>query len=141
MQSVIPERVVKYDKDVRGARKERFILVVDDEESVGIGMTGILKAAGYNAAYVMSGKDAVEEVKKVPYSLVFMDMVMPGMNGLDTFRAIKRERRAVKVVLFTGFFKDADRMILEGIKEGMIEEFIRKPFFAQEIIGTVKKYT
>jgi CheY-like chemotaxis protein len=116
------------------------ILVVDDEESVGIGMSEMLKDAGYSAYYVTNGKDALEAVKDTDYSLIFMDMVMPGMNGLDTFRKIKELRPNQRVVLFTGYFKEADKAIYQGIREGMIDVFIRKPFYSEEILNTAKKY-
>ena len=120
--------------------KNRDILIVDDEESIGVGMTETLKDAGYNVRYVTSGAEAIEAVKKKPYGLVFMDIVMPGINGLDAFRRIKQFRGDTKVVLFTGFFRDAENIIFEGVKEGMIDEFLRKPFFAEEIVNTARKY-
>ncbi len=120
--------------------KARKILIVDDEETVGIGMAEILKDAGFNAAYAVSGSDAVEAVRRIPCSLVFMDMMMPGMNGLETFRKIKELNPGVRVVLFTGFFKDVDKAIYQGVREGMIDLYIRKPFYAEEIINTAKKY-
>lgn len=116
------------------------VLVVDDEEAVGLGMSEILKDNGFEAAYVISGKDAVETVRKNPYNLVFMDIVMPGMNGLETYREIKKIKPDVKVVLFTGYFKDAHDIVLRGVQEGMIDEFIRKPYFADEIIKTARKH-
>lgn len=116
------------------------ILVVDDEETVGIGMSEILKDEGFEAAYVVCGRDAVAAVKETPFNLVFMDIVMPGMNGLETFREIKKARPGTRVVLFTGYFRDAEDVILQGIKEGMIDEFIRKPYFADEIIRSARKY-
>lgn len=116
------------------------VLIVDDEETVGIGMSEMLKDAGFNAIYVTNGSDAVVEAQKSQYSLIFMDMVMPGMNGLETFRNLKKVSPATRVVLFTGFFKDAENTIYQGIREGMIDEFIRKPFFAEEIISTARKY-
>lgn len=116
------------------------VLIVDDEEAVGLGMSEILKDEGYEAAYVLNGGEAVEAMRAKPYSLVFMDMIMPGMNGLEAYREIKKVKPQVKVILFTGFFRDAEEVIMQGIKEGMIDEFIRKPYFADEIIRSVKKY-
>lgn len=116
------------------------VLVVDDEESVGVGMSEILKDEGFEAAYVISGMDAVEAVKKDDYRVVFMDILMPGMNGLDAFRQIKKIRPGTKVIMFTGYFRDAEDVIIQGVKEGMIDEFIRKPYFADEIIRSAKRY-
>lgn len=121
-------------------RELKKVLVVDDEETVGIGMSEILKDAGFEAVYVTSGHEALEAVEGSSYSLIFMDMVMPVMNGLETFRKIKHITPSSRVVLFTGYFKDADRAIYQGVKEGMIDEYIRKPFFTDEIVHTARKY-
>ena len=69
-----------------------------------------------------------------------MDVVMPGMNRLDTYRLIKAFSPATKVILFTGYFRDAEGVIMQGVEEGMIDEFIRKPYFADEIVQTAEKY-
>ncbi len=119
----------------------KSVLVVDDEETVGIGISEILKDAGFKASYVTSGKEALEAVKGSNYELIFMDMMMPGMDGLETFRQIKKVDPKARVVLFTGYFKDADRAIYQGIREGMIDVYIRKPFFAEEIVETARKYS
>ncbi|MBI4948821.1 MAG: response regulator [Deltaproteobacteria bacterium] len=124
----------------RTQRVKPSILIVDDEEAVGLGMSEILKDEGFEAAYALNGKDAVEAMNAKSYSLVFMDMIMPGMNGLEAYREIKRIRPQTRVILFTGFFKDAEEVIMQGIKEGMIDEFIRKPYFADEIIRSARKY-
>lgn len=116
------------------------ILVVDDEESVGLGMSEILKYDGFDASYVLSGVEAVKAVKESPYKLIFMDIVMPGMNGLDTYRKIKALSPDTKVILFTGYFRDAEGVIMQGVEEGMIDEFIRKPYFADEIVHIAGKY-
>ncbi len=123
------------------AQEERKkILIIDDEESVCVGMKEMLKDAGFNAFYATDGKRAIEAMSDSDYSLIFMDMIMPGMNGLETFRQIKKIKPGQRVVMFTGFFKEADKMIYQGIKEGMIDVFIRKPFYSDEIINTAKKY-
>jgi len=123
-----------------GVPEARAILVVDDEETVGLGISETLKHSGFKSFFVTSGVAALEEVRKKNYGLVFMDIVMPAMNGLDTYRQIRNINPNIKVVLFTGFFKAVDKVIMEGVKEGMIDEFIRKPFYANEIIDIARKY-
>lgn len=122
------------------AGESKRVLVVDDEETVGIGMTEMLKDAGFEASYATSAAQALYELKNSDYSLVFLDMVMPGMNGLDAFREIKKLRPGTTIVLFTGYFMDAEKAIFEGVKEGMIDVYIRKPFFSEEIVSTAMKY-
>ena len=122
------------------AEKLKNILIVDDEETVGIGMSEMLRDAGFDASYVTSGEKAIEAMSLRPYGLVFMDMVMPGMDGLETFRSIKKLNPDARVILFTGYFKDADKSIYEGVREGMIDVYIRKPFFTDEIVQTARKY-
>ena len=116
------------------------VLIVDDEESVGLGMSELLRDVGFDARYVVNGAEALKAVEEQDYRLIFMDIIMPGMNGLETYRKIARIRPATTVILFTGYFRDAEDVILRGVQEGMVDEFIRKPYFADEIIRSVKKY-
>lgn len=123
-----------------GSPENKAILVVDDEETIGLGMSEILKISGFKASYVTSGPLALEEVQKNHYSLVFMDIVMPGMDGLEAYRQIRAIAPNINVVMFTGFHKDVDNIIMKGVEEGMIDEYIRKPFFAREIVDIARKY-
>jgi len=121
-------------------KNKKSILIVDDEESVGLGMSEMLKDAGFDATYVINGNEAVQAVGGKDYRLIFMDIIMPGMNGLETYREIARISPETTVILFTGYFRDAEDVILKSVKEGMVDEFIRKPYFADEIIRSVQKY-
>lgn len=121
-------------------KNKKSILIVDDEESVGLGMSEMLKDVGFDATYVVNGKEAVKAVGGKDYRLIFMDIIMPGMNGLETYREIARISPETTVILFTGYFRDAEDVILKSVKEGMVDEFIRKPYFADEIIRSVQKY-
>ncbi|MBI5233439.1 MAG: response regulator [Deltaproteobacteria bacterium] len=121
-------------------RLKKKILVVDDEEAVGLGLSEMLKDEGFEAAYAVSGADALRELKRKGYDMVFLDMVMPEMDGLRTFREIRGLDQKIPVVLFTGSYMDAEGKIAEGVGEGMIDEFIRKPFFADDILRSARKF-
>ncbi len=125
---------------MRVATNKNSILIVDDEESVGLGMSEMLKDVGFDATYVINGKEAVKAVEKKDFRLIFMDIIMPGMSGLEAYREIARISPETTVILFTGYFRDAESVILRGVQEGMVDEFIRKPYFADEIIRSVQKY-
>lgn len=118
------------------------ILVVDDDEAVCYGLTELLKDVGYRAAYVTNGFEAMDMVLKGRYKLVFMDIIMSGLNGVDTYRAIRSHvgSERPKCVIITGYFPEAQKVIKEGVCEGMVDEFIRKPFLARDILDVVKKY-
>lgn len=116
------------------------VLIVDDEEAICLGISEILKDEGFRAKYVTDGFAAIEEVLMHEYKLVFMDMIMPGMDGLETYRKISDICPDTKVILFTGYFKEASHAIAAGVEEGMIDDFIRKPYFADELVRVAKKY-
>jgi len=121
-------------------KNKSSILIVDDEESIGLGMSEMLKDVGFDATYVINGKEAVKAVENKAFRLIFMDIIMPGMDGLETYREISVISPETTVILFTGYFRDAENVILKGVKAGMVDEFIRKPYFADEIIRSVQKY-
>ena len=65
---------------------------------------------------------------------------MPDMNGLETYRRLKDIHRGVRVVLITGYFKEVEKIVFEGVKEGMLDLYIRKPFYVDELIHVARKY-
>jgi len=79
------------------------ILVVDDEEDI-LDMTGImLDDAGYDVITTSSGETAIEMVKNNNIDLILLDAVMPGMNGLDVCRTLKRniKTRRIPIIIFS----------------------------------------
>ena len=103
------------------------VLLVDDEQRIlNVGQE-ICKTLGYDVITVNSGKKALEiyKEKKDNINLVILDMIMPEMNGLETFRALKKINPDIKVLLSTGYSIDAKAQ--EMLKNGC-KGYILKPY-------------
>jgi len=103
------------------------ILLVDDEERILTVGREICKALGYSVITCDSGKEALKIYKerKDTINLVILDMIMPEMNGLETFMALKKMNPDIKVLLSTGYSIDAKAQ--EMLKQGC-KGYILKPY-------------
>jgi len=114
-----------------GLYRETILLVDDDEKILTVGRK-ICRKLGYSVITAGSGKKALRiyKEKKDRINLVILDMVMPEMNGLETFLALKRLNPDIKVLLSTGYSIDekAQDMLREGCKG-----YLLKPYSAIEL--------
>ncbi|NOX33566.1 MAG: response regulator [Deltaproteobacteria bacterium] len=103
------------------------VLLVDDEERILTVGREICKALGYSVMTVSSGKEAIKiyKEKNKGINLVILDMIMPEMNGLETFLELKKINPGIKVLLSTGYSIDekAQEMLRQGCKG-----YILKPY-------------
>jgi len=103
------------------------VLLVDDEERILTIGQEICKALGYSVITVTSGEEAIRfyKEKKEEINLVVLDMMMPEMNGLETFLKLKKLNPDIKVLLSTGYTIDekAQEMLRQGCKG-----YILKPY-------------
>lgn len=103
------------------------ILIIDDDSLVRHAYALTLEDLNYEVKAVSSGKEGLEELKKDSFDLVFLDLNMPGMNGVDTLRAIRGIDDKVPVYIVSGFHN----AYLEGLNElkndGIHFELAKKP--------------
>ena len=121
-----PKTVEKQDRKII-EKGSGCILIVDDESIVRSTLEGYLKELGYSTMQAEDGKMAVKLVKESPKKIdcIVLDMIMPNMNGVETFKAIKKVVPDMKIIISSGFSKDADvdTLIAHGA-----DAFIQKPF-------------
>jgi len=99
--------------------KERLrILIVDDDKRMAKTFVDILTVKGYEVEAAYSGHEALDMLKKVSFNCVLTDIKMPGMNGVELYRAIKETRPDLPVVMMTAY--SADRLVKEGLEQGAI---------------------
>ncbi len=77
------------------------ILVVDDEPSVGMLVTHVLRDAGFTVELAKTGADGVAKLGANAYDAAFIDLMMPDMGGEEVVRAAKRSQPGLKIVLMT----------------------------------------
>ena len=118
------------------AGEKRKILIVDDQFGIRILLNEIFQKEGYITYEAANGEQALRIVKNEHPELVILDMKIPGMDGLDILKHIRRDYDDIKVIIMTAY-GELD-MIQEAMEYGAITHFA-KPFDIDELIEAVQK--
>jgi len=111
------------------------ILVVDDLKSIRLTLGGILEDEGYNVVLAENGYQAIEAAKQIPFALIFIDIKMPGINGVQTFREIKRINLQAVVIMMTAY--SVEDLVTEALEEGAYA-VVYKPFDIESIVSIIE---
>jgi len=106
------------------------VLVIDDDEAVSRSFDRVLSEKGYEVSTARSGLEALEDTALQDYDVVFTDINMPGMNGLDVTEKIKEKCPGTPIVVITGYGTEANE--IRAINLGA-SDFIHKPFTPEDI--------
>lgn len=114
----------------------KTILAVDDESVNLAVLTAQLEHAGHRILSASSGAEALSYIENEAIDLVLLDVMMPGMNGLEVCRRVREEYEAVAlpIILLTARSQPDD--IIEGFSAGA-NDYITKPFYRQELLARV----
>ena len=112
------------------------ILVVDADESIRISFKQVLAKEGHQAIIVENGNLALEHVKKYHFDLAFVDLKMPGIDGMEVLKQIRNLSSKTDVVIITGFGTVATAV--EAMKYGAYD-YIQKPFPVETIRQVLNK--
>ncbi|MHA1489053.1 MAG: response regulator [Promethearchaeota archaeon] len=112
------------------------ILIVDDNNSLCKTMSFVLKRKGYTVAIANNGGEAIEKVKKEIFDIIFMDIKMPFMNGVDTYKIINGIQPETVVILMTAYA--VEDLVKEALKEG-VYDIIYKPLDIEKVLSIIEK--
>ncbi len=110
------------------------ILVVDDLRSISLTLGGILEDEGHNVVTAEDGYQAIEAVRKTHFDVIFMDIKMPGINGVQTFIEIKKIDPKAVVIMMTGY--SVEDLVKRAVREGAYT-CLHKPFDMEKVITLV----
>lgn len=112
----------------------RTILVADDEAEIANLIEIHLLSEGYQVCKAASGAEALELLARHDIDLVILDVMMPGVDGLEVLRTIRRDR-ATPVLMLSAKSEDVDKIL--GLKMGA-DDYLTKPFNPLELVARVK---
>ena len=116
--------------------KDVNILVVDDEEIVRDSLCSWLKEDGYQAEAAEGGLKALEMMKQRSWNVLFVDLKMPGMDGLEVMRKVKEVQPEIPIIIITAYA--TVNTAVEAMKEGAYD-YLVKPFNPEEISLIIRR--
>ena len=113
---------------------ERTVLVVDDEEAIAEAVRARLASEGFRVVVAFDGPQAIDRARAERPDLVVLDLMLPGMDGLEVCKEIQREEW-VPVLMLTARTEEADKVA--GFAVGA-DDYLTKPFSLRELVVRVK---
>ncbi|PMP86246.1 MAG: serine/threonine protein phosphatase, partial [Roseiflexus castenholzii] len=107
----------------------RHILVVDDDPDINRLLRARLTARGYDVSTAASGEEALMLLADSPADVIFLDISLPGMNGLQTLAEVRQRRLDAAVIMTTAF--GSEQIAVEALRQGA-DDYLRKPFESDE---------
>jgi PAS domain S-box-containing protein len=133
MAEVLPKAVAKAVKNNKRKLKQAEILIVDDEVEIGKLFKKVLDKEGYSVTVADRGENALNLCRKKKFDLIYLDIIMPGMDGISVFKKIKEISPKTKIVFFTGKLIE-DKVAGMCLDEGAAG-FLRKPIPLKDLVS------
>ena len=112
------------------------IFIVDDHRDVAEGLADVLRMHGHEVEVAHNGEQAVRIFKEQDFDIAFMDVMMPGMNGVESFLEIRKIKPDAKVVMMTGY--SVTQLLDQAIENGAYG-VLHKPVSMDEVLNSVER--
>ena len=130
--------VKNFKKPLQKGKHRITLLNVEDDRDLRETLAAAQRGEGYNEIAAQDADEAIISVKAHKAAIVFMDICLPGMNGVEVYKAIKKIRPAAKTVMMTGFF--VQDLVDAAISAGACD-ILYKPFTMDDMLTVIKKIT
>jgi DNA-binding response OmpR family regulator len=111
------------------------VMVVDDDVTVREVVVTYLRAAGYDVGEAADGESALHMLREDPADLLVLDLMLPGIDGLEVCRRLRAKGDGVPVIMLTALGSETDRVV--GLERGA-DDYVTKPFSAAELIARIR---
>jgi len=128
------EKVIEF---IERVEKGGLVLVTDDDPATCMTLIDVLKLKGHRVAIAESGEEAVRLTEKNSFNVIIIDVKMPVMNGLETYRKLKRHKPDVKAVMITGYPDEVGDLAEQALNENAYT-VLYKPFDPEKLLRVVE---
>jgi DNA-binding response OmpR family regulator len=111
------------------------ILVVEDDESIARGLEHNLRAEGFEVARARRGPTALDLAARLQPDLITLDVMLPGMSGIDVCRELRRRGMRAPVIMLTARAGEVDKVL--GLEIGA-DDYVTKPFSVRELVARIR---
>lgn len=114
---------------------KRHILIVEDDESILFGLQDILQNQGYIVTTASNGNDGYNLAIKKSFDLLILDIMLPGMSGLEICKLVRVEKMKVPIIMLTAKSSEMDK--ITGLDYGA-DDYVSKPFSLSELLARIR---
>ena len=111
------------------------ILIVEDEQAILIGLRDNLEFEGYEVEIADNGNDGFRKISNEAFDLVLLDVMLPGMSGLEICKQTRKKGNDVPIIMLTARSEELDKVL--GLELGA-DDYITKPFSLRELLARIK---
>lgn len=115
--------------------KKQKIMLVEDEESLAVGLQFNLEEEGYEVSHARDGREALEFYEKENYDLIILDVMLPYVNGFEVAEQIRKKNPQLPILMLTARTRKEDK--IHGLELGA-DDYMTKPFHLDELLLRVK---
>jgi DNA-binding NtrC family response regulator len=115
---------------------QSHILIVDDNVGLCKTMAFILRRKGYTVSIARNGPEAIEKVQESPFDMIFIDVKMPVMDGVETYRRIKKIRPEAVAMMMSAYA--VEDLAQEALQEGACG-IVYKPMHIEKVVAIIEE--
>jgi two-component system, NtrC family, response regulator HydG len=112
------------------------VFIVDDDRDHAESVADVLGMRGFETELAFSGEAGLARFREADFDIVFMDVKLPGMNGVETFFEFRKLKPDVKVMLMTGF--SLEQLVAQAVENGALG-VLRKPFAVKDLLDVLEQ--
>jgi DNA-binding response OmpR family regulator len=113
------------------------ILIVEDEQPLRAGLEDLLAAAGHEVATAADGRAALDAGLAEPFDLVVLDLMLPGIDGIEVCRRLRQTRPEIAILMLTARGSEDDKVA--GFSAGA-DDYLAKPFGVRELLARIEAF-